>query len=768
MQGVSFPVRHPGARCRVWHPDGRRSAILLLLLFLCCPAARADYEYRYVEGEKHAATQGSGLRKEGFTSWMRHPSAGELMVLFNGGWLEYDVKDLGPGPYHLFVRGLAFAKGAEVDLFWDGQLVGRPSYAVPSTALKWSREVGTVRGPGDHKLRVVAPADITQAPYLDVFLLTTQSGYQPDNADEDFRSYTTPLPILHLGQGPAARLVPPLAPADGAPADAGVAVAEIKAEAPGIGRNALTLSLRNAGNAARRLSVAARLGESKEVREPVLVPAGGEAAVPAGYLSEAAGSALLSIRLLEGEREVLAGAYRVTVPDPVAVSLDEVAFPVGTPEAKWRAAFTCRPEVAKEIEVEVLFTRAADGKVLERRRLKGAAPAVATAFPIAKLAAGRYRVSARFQRAGTRVFTDEREVFLFRPVPLDPWEPVRRSEARGDTLFMNGKPFMGRLLYHAAPDAHTRDHGFNLVQCFGSDPDPRESIGKHLDSCAKAGVWGAVALFNNRYLLPGDHFDLGHLREVVLRYKDHPALWGWDLIDEPESTVTPERVAEAARLIRELDPNHIVWVNLCGPNRATDYLESQDLWSFDFYPLPTLPPFSYMQWLKISDEKLRGRRPIGSVLQTYAYNGGRMPTPDELRCICYLHLIHDHKWLGFYSYYDAEPDLCLARDPVLWSYTRALNNELRALAPAWLDAAPFRTVEASLANDVFQAAIKEVGGKRYLVAVYGGKEPVRVRMKVAGRTAKVLLEEERAVPIKESALEDDFRPCGVHVYEIGE
>lgn len=733
------------------------------LLLLPC-AVRAAYDYRYVEGEKYSATDGSGLREEGFTSWMRHPSNGAVMVLASTGWLEHDVKGLGEGEYHVFVRGLAWASGCEVDLLWDGQEVGRPVYPRPGTALKWSAEVGVVRGPGDHKLRTVADPKITQAPYIDVILLTTQPDYQPGDDDRDFASFTTDLPILHLHTQAGEETVQP----EPGPAaeQADFTVTDVRAGPLGIGGNEVAVSVSGRRSARARLLVAAALGEAPEAEAEVALnnDQTGEGRVVCEATTP--GQTKLRIRVVEGDEELAVGAYTVTVPNPVAVSLDEYAYPLGTQRALWRAAFTSRPEVTREVTIEIALRKPGARQPSETQQLRAADPSIEQALNIAGLPRGRYTVASRFLRAGQTMLEEERPFIVFDPAPLDAWEPVARTEARSDTVLLNGRPFLGRLLYHAAADERTRNQGFNLVQCYGGDPNPVESIQQHLDACAKVGLWGTVALFNNRYLAPGDHFDLDHIREVVERFRNHPAVWGWDLIDEPEVSMTPEKVAEAARLIRQLDPNHVVWVNLCQPDKATAYLESQDLWSFDSYPLPTLGPFAYLGWLKITDERLRGTKPLGSALQTYSSPGNRLPTPDELRCIAYLHLIHGHKWFGFYSYYDPEPAGCLARDPVLWSFTRALNGELRVLAPVILAAAPMRTVGADQGAEVFQAAEKAVSGKRYLFAVSGSKQPLAVSMKVAGTKARVLFEEERSVVVRGGLLKDEFGPYGVHVYVV--
>jgi hypothetical protein len=740
-----------------------RGFAVLLVMLLCASAAQALQEYRYIEGEAPAATDGAGLREEGFTSWMLHPSGARVMVLPPAGWLEYRVEGLADRPYYVYVRGLAWASGCETDILWDGRPVGRPRYPVPGTALKWSSCVGTVRGPGDHTLRLVADPGITQAPYIDVLLLTTQEGYQPDDADRDFVSFITPLPLLSLTSDTGTGTV---APEPGAPGTEAVEVTRVAAGPLGIGDNEVIVNLAALDATPRNVRVIARLGDAPPGETPVVLVPGAPAEVRVACEAQRPGPTTLELSVLDRGEELLAGGYRLAVPNPVSVSLAEYALPVGTPRAVWRADLTTRPSVTGQIAVALSLTAAGRPEVLASARLQATGQRLEQAFATDALPRGRYVVNALFLRAGEEMLSDRRELRVFDPVSAETWEPVQRTEARGGVILMNGKPFLGRLLYHAEASPLTHNQGFNLVQCAGGDPDPLDSIQRSLDDCAASGLWGTVALFNNRYFLPGDHFDLEHIRLAVERFAGHPALWAWDLIDEPEFSVTPERVAEAADLIRSLDPNHLVWVNLCQPDRATDYLASQDLWSFDYYPIPGQPPFSYMNWIGISDARLRGQRPLGSVMQTYSGPGNRLPTPDELRCMTYLHLLHDYRWLGFYVYYDPPPAGCLARSPELWGATRALNSELLALSPVILDGAPMVACPVEPALEDFQAGEKTVDGVTYLVAVNGSAQAVEVALRTNGSRAEVLLEEKRSVGIVGGLLRDTFGPYAVHVYRV--
>ena len=103
---------------------------------------------------------------------------------------------------------------------------------------------------------------------------------------------------------------------------------------------------------------------------------------------------------------------------------------------------------------------------------------------------------------------------------------------------------------------------------------------------------------------------------------------------------------------------------------------------------------------------------------------------------------------------------------MLWSFVRALNDELRQLAPVILAEGQFEPIEASLSSDKFRAGIKQVGDQRYLVAVSGSAEPITVSMKITGQGAETLFEAARELPIRAGTLRDTFRPYEVHVYRL--
>jgi hypothetical protein len=745
-----------------------RMGVPVLAFLVAVTAALASYEYRYLEGEACDRGANHSPRAEGFTSWMRHPSGGRTIVFGDpaGGFVEYEFKGLSDGPYSLYIRCLDLPQ-TRTRALWDGQDLGLIAHdGAPSTSLRWSRALGPVAGPGDHVLRLQGSDDSTQWPYIDAILLTNALGFTPPDDDQDFASYATAWPVLALAGPEGPGVVAPLA--DGDTAEPAPVVRQVSMGLGVLGPNPVQVTLRNTGPQTQ-IELAASFGDGAPATAGLSLAPDQEGVLEVQPEAWQSGPSRLRLTLKTGGRRVASGAYPVTVADAATVSLDEYAYPSNLGAGKWLCRPLCAPGLLSQMTVEWELRQLEPEHTVARRVLKGAVEIV-HGLPVGRLPVGRYEAHAVI-RIGERVVQEDTRPFIRYPAtPLPAWEPIKEVKAVGDRLTVNGRPFLARLLYHSGATPEVRAHGCNVVQCWAeTQDDPTPQITQHLDACRESGIYGTVALFHS-YFRQGLGFSLEHLQQVVAGLKDHPALLAWDLIDEPDGLgVSPEQVAEAATLLRQMDPNHPVWVNLCQYPHATEYLDSQDIWSFDIYPFPTLTAKAYRVWLAISDEALLGRKPLGTCLQTYVYSRHhqRMPTPDELRSSAWLHAIHGYTWFGYYSYYDGEPAGCLARDPELWSHVRALNAELVSCQEAILGSGDWRPLVTDPEAGEVEARMKKVGDKRYVVVVYLGREAmsVSVRPDLAAFKARLLFESD-AKPEASTELIANLRPSSVRVFEV--
>ena len=197
--------------------------------------------------------------------------------------------------------------------------------------------------------------------------------------------------------------------------------------------------------------------------------------------------------------------------------------------------------------------------------------------------------------------------------------PVERVEIRDEGLYVNGEPFFPVGVTWAAhwhfslPEAGEK--GFNMVNTHGNRAAPK-SFRADVDDAYPNGLYSAVLLSN------GISKNLMQVEEIVLACRDAPGLLVWGLEDEPNirhpgpgdegkphvdlpSKTPPEDQLPAYELIRQLDPDHPVWINLAYGYEQDhrDYRHVADIHSDDTYPVPKFP-LTYVA--QFSDSVVKG------------------------------------------------------------------------------------------------------------------------------------------------------------------
>jgi len=173
---------------------------------------------------------------------------------------------------------------------------------------------------------------------------------------------------------------------------------------------------------------------------------------------------------------------------------------------------------------------------------------------------------------------------------------------------------------------------------------------------------------------------------LVSRFKEHPALLGWLLADEPEGRHSPETLAALAGIVKRLDPYHPTWINCAvwirdAPFHHRKYACLADLFSIDVYPIPQDGPWAVAEWLDRARAAAGPFQPLAVWVQAF---GGvewwrREPTPAEERAMVYAALAKGACGVFFFTY--------RPRGEALWSEVQRLAEEMRELAP--LLAAPW-------------------------------------------------------------------------------
>ncbi len=182
-----------------------------------------------------------------------------------------------------------------------------------------------------------------------------------------------------------------------------------------------------------------------------------------------------------------------------------------------------------------------------------------------------------------------------------------------------------------------------------------------LDSCKQLGLLGMATISRKSI----SDFDGSAIRNYVRDIKNHPALLGYYLFDEPhpENTgQTPEEIKHVYDVIADEDPYHPVAICINHLDLIKQYIDCYDILMPDFYPIQQniLPLKSLYAVIEKSIRYVDKRKPVWPVLQSFGQDvtedmGEKShyitPTPEQERCMTYLALTNKIQGLMFFSYH---------------------------------------------------------------------------------------------------------------------
>ena len=270
--------------------------------------------------------------------------------------------------------------------------------------------------------------------------------------------------------------------------------------------------------------------------------------------------------------------------------------------------------------------------------------------------------------------------------------------------FVNYGGWLGKDGEHAEASGRLEDLGSAIVPVAPFEPGGLDGLAVLLDK-APRGSW----------ILDLKHADDAEASIVVSRFKEHPAVRGWYIADEPDGagnlpgapigSRTPRDVAAKHVAVSALDPRHPTFVSLNCLHSAPFYADAADILLLDPYPIGVNlkkgcnatfgcngcdgcehggPADVAERLATVSHEILQyGKAPpaLWVVLQAFGGEGhwSRAPTARELRCSVLLAVAHGASgvllWLR-----EAPTPLDLAAEAVASGKT--LNCCRRGFTPA--------------------------------------------------------------------------------------
>ena len=224
---------------------------------------------------------------------------------------------------------------------------------------------------------------------------------------------------------------------------------------------------------------------------------------------------------------------------------------------------------------------------------------------------------------------------------------------------------------------------------------------KALDSAAVAGVKLIAAC-------PGLR---ARPEATVRQLKNHPALAGYFLVDEPAPEAF-QALGEWVRKIQRADPDHFCYINLL-PNYADmQQLGVKDyrayvhrfitevpvrLLTFDFYPVvgDTIRPGWYDNLEVFSDEARKAGKPFWAFALATAHADYPIPTLAQLRLQVYSNLAYGAQGIEYFTYWTPEsttwdfhrgPITRLGQRTEVYDRIKQINKEIQALSEVFVGA----------------------------------------------------------------------------------
>jgi len=235
-----------------------------------------------------------------------------------------------------------------------------------------------------------------------------------------------------------------------------------------------------------------------------------------------------------------------------------------------------------------------------------------------------------------------------------------------------------------------------------------ETLTKAMDAAKEAGV---------RMIIHCPELETEPER-IVNRFKDHPALVGYYLQDEPNSKDFL-RLGELTRRIQAVDNKHFCYVNLFGDGATPEYYGTEtfpeylqlfikevpvQIMSFDTYPIRTntsgvryLTDLFYENLEIFSNEAYKAGKPFWAFALTTPHWSYPIPTLADLRLQVFSNLAYGAQGIQYFTYWTPDPydaidfhdgpiDPFTKQKTATWYTVQQMSSEIKALSNVFLGA----------------------------------------------------------------------------------
>ena len=367
-------------------------------------------------------------------------------------------------------------------------------------------------------------------------------------------------------------------------------------------------------------------------------------------------------------------------------------------------------------------------------------------------------------------------------------------------VLVDGKPFFPIGMYQVPPDdiPILAKAGFNAVHYYMWEDHDEEEAAKAgqewLDTAQKYKLLGLASFY--RPSMRAMNWEKCGQR--IERFRNHPALLAWHIIDEPEVSHEPrgegekpsdEYMPAAYKMIKERDPNHPVTAVLCMFAGIPRFAPSLDVVQADYYPIPPIPATNFWgtgfrgiaHMVDESRKASANQKPFWFVAQAFNYSvqksrsfdippeWKRFPTLRELRTMTYTAVASGARGIFYYStmelMLDAHQTGGYLSRVENWERLKQVVSELNQLMPV-LTADTTETIDE---HDNVRTMVKSDGDYVYIIAANIERQPSRTRITVPGirrAKAELLFEKGESVSIEDGSFTATFEPVESHIWRV--
>jgi hypothetical protein len=310
-------------------------------------------------------------------------------------------------------------------------------------------------------------------------------------------------------------------------------------------------------------------------------------------------------------------------------------------------------------------------------------------------------------------------------------------------IHVNDKPFfpIGIYVYEITPDVmkDCQAKHFNTIIGAGFRADQVDFIAQSKMMC--------VPFTTDAFVNAGRH---------------HPALLAWYLVDEPESNHTPEKVKLAYAHMKARDADHPIGLCHYLLDALGQFKDGCDFTMTDVYPV-TKNRDVPLENVGIHIDRAREVHhnpdwPHWAYIQDFGgpdTDGGKwaQPTPQEVRCMTYIALVHRVQGILYFSYWPKAPQT--------WESIGPLNQEIQGIVPDLL--ADGTEPAASSSTPGVEVRARKIKNRWLILAVNTRRTPATSTVHVDGLTGQ-LHSRDKAIEVQRSEFVDDFEPLAAHIY----